>query len=204
MSITKTTTLTRIQAAQRRHKTAFSISMALGLLTLIAGFAVWRTGNDAQDAVQDEATARIIATDAKANAAHDRADESERELKKLQRQIDNRLLSATQFATISQTLRSFPARRAQVICTAGYPEAYAYAKQIARAVEAAHWDTGAGTVQKPETLPEFGILIAVREEDREAGTQLMQALARASIPSRINATKAALSGIVQVYVGPKQ
>ena len=194
--MTSSDPLDRVRKTQRVHNRVFYASLVLVGLTLASSYAVWKTGNDAQQAVQDEANLRIAATNAKAS-------EAERKLRELQVRVDQRIISKEQFLAIRDTLLAYPKRTAQVICPSNNAEAYGYAKQITQSLEAAHWDTGAGTLRKPMSLPEAGIFIAVRESERVAAQQLMHALSAGNISSRMNATPAAKLGVVEIYVGPR-
>jgi hypothetical protein len=118
------------------------------------------------------------------------------------RALEKRTLSQEQFRTISETLLSFPPRTAQVICPSGNQEAYGFAKQISHALEAAHWNTGAGTVQQDNAPQDTGITLFVREADSEGAKHLRDALAKAGIWSSIN-VRNPLQGIIRVYVGSK-
>lgn len=114
----------------------------------------------------------------------------------------NRTLSPAQAATIVKTLLAYPQRRVQVSCPENDLEAFEYAKQLSRALESAHWDTGPGTLRRVENF-EFGVSILVREDEAQAGRNLAEALKRAGIKSEIHPTKLALLGIMQLNIGPK-
>ena len=118
------------------------------------------------------------------------------------RGLEKRTLSQEQFHTISETLRSFPQRTAQVICPAGNEEAYGFAKELSRVLESAHWRTGAGTVQMPNAPQDTGVTLFVRESESEGANQLRDALGKAGIRSTIN-VRTPLLGIIKVYVGPR-
>jgi len=152
---------------------------------------------------QVTADRRIAEADTKAAQAHDRAADSEKELRNLQKQMNYRMLSPEQFKIISTELKSLPQRKVQIICPTENQEAYEYAKQLSKALEAAHWDTGAGIFPQPKLAAGFGVTIIAREGLRDAVHSLVYALTLASVPSNMNITPAALADRIQIFVGPK-
>lgn len=58
-----------IAAAQRLHNRIFAIYVGLLVLTVVGTYLVWKTGNDAQDAIQADAAQRIAATTSTADTA---------------------------------------------------------------------------------------------------------------------------------------
>jgi hypothetical protein len=191
---------------------AFSNALLVvaAVLTVVATVGVIYYGNRVasmkqtqQKTYQESADQRIAVADEKATQAHARADDSDKDLRNLQRQLNYRMLSPEQQKAISTELRSLPPRKVQILCALENQEAYEYAKQLSRVLEASHWDTGAGIVRKPNVFMEFGITIISRESEREGAQKLMYALNLASVPSNMNITPAALAGYIQIFVGPK-
>jgi len=117
------------------------------------------------------------------------------------RGMEKRTLSQEQFRTISETLRSFPIRTAQVSCPFGNQEAYGFAKQISRVLEAANWRTSS-TMQVDNAPQNTGVTLFVREADFEGAEQLRDAFQKAGIWSAIN-VRNPLPGVIKVYIGAK-
>lgn len=194
----------QINRAESRHRLAFYITLSLGVLASIGSFTVWKTGNDAQKAIQDDADTRITAASTKASAAHDRADVSDKELRDLKHRQDNRVLTSAQSATIRDTLLTFPVRQVQVSCAEDSEEAYSYAKQLSRTLESAHWKTGAQTMRGSKYMvAAFGVGIVYREEDHVAAMELAGALMKGGIDPILMESTLPLRGFVQLYVGQK-
>ena len=126
-----------------------------------------------------------------------------KEVRNLRQQLNYRILTPAQSATISGELRSLPQRKVQIICPLENQEAYEYAKQLSRVLEAAHWDTRAGILRQPKLGADFGITIIGREDVREGVQSLLYVLSQASVPSSMRITPVALAGHIQIFVGPK-
>ena len=88
-----------------------------------------------------------------------------------------------------------------MVCPSGNQEAYGFAKQLSRVLEAAHWHTSS-TVQLDNAPQNTGVTLFVRQADLEGAKQLQDALQKVGIWSAINARNT-LPGIIKVYVGPK-
>lgn len=182
------------------HKISFRHNGALvatGLAAIFGLVAVAFQVSDSRLTVDLNRTKRNITT------ITERIHELDTEAEALARKaLEKRTLSPQQFNTISETLRSLPQRTAQVSCPAGNEEAYSFAKQISRALESAHWRTGAGTVQMPNAPQDTGITLFVRQAESDGANQLRDALSKAGIRATVNAREP-LPGIIKVYVGPK-
>lgn len=113
-----------------------------------------------------------------------------------------RQLSHEQSLTIRDVLLTLPQRRAQVFCPLHNDEAYEFAKQITRALESAHWNTGAGTHREENAPPDTGLTIFVRGNEPEGAEELRDTLHKAGIRANIN-VRHSMSGIIRVYVGPR-
>ena len=188
-------------AAEKLHRSVFSIYIILSALSVIAGVAVWKTGNAVQDATQRDNERRIESLQRTTESATTRADKAQTNLLELKRQVDGRSLSQEQLTAIRDSLLTHPAREAQVICPSGNEEAYAFAKQVTRALESAHWRTG-GTIRKDSAPQNTGVTLFAARSDGEVADQLRDALSKAGIWSSINANNS-LPGIIRVYVGPR-
>jgi hypothetical protein len=128
---------------------------------------------------------------------------ADKEVRNLRQQLNYRMVSPEQFKNISVGLRSLPKRKVQIICPPDNPEAYEYAKQLSKVLEAAHWDTGAGIIRQPKLGVDLGITIIGREDVRDGVQSLLYVLNQSSVPSSMNISPVALAGYIQILVGPK-
>ncbi len=130
-------------------------------------------------------------------------DNADSKVSNLRRQLNYRTISPEQFKAISVNLRSLPQRKVQIICPFENQEAYEYAKQLQKLLEAAHWDTGAGIVRQPKLNADFGITVVGRENVGDGVQSLMYVLNQASVQANMNISPVALAGHIQILVGPK-
>jgi hypothetical protein len=165
MTIIQTSTDSAIDAAARRNSKLFAAYIVVLLVTaiIIAVFTwlTWDSGNKLQDAIRNDANARIkeatkdiptlqrAASDAKAaqqrveielDKQRERTAKAERELLEVQQRIELRKLSEEQQETLKAALLRIPKIPVAIQCLLGDREGCPFAEQIKQVFVSCGWD----------------------------------------------------------------